>query len=225
MTVTRLRRSALVAMALAVLSAWGAAMDAAAADKSDREREAMRRMQAALKKVEQEKATLAQEKAALEQDKAKAETQAKSLGDKVGGLQASVARAKKAEDELNRKLETQSKDKAGLAASLEATRRQLDSETKAREQTQDTLRSREQELERVRADLEQGVQRAAVCEEKNVKLYGVGMEVLSRYDSKGCWDAVLQAEPFTQLKRVEMENLVEDYRDKLDAQRVAPEKK
>lgn len=32
--------------------------------------------------------------------------------------------------------------------------------------------------------------------------------------------SLLEQEPFTQIKRVELENLVEDYRDRLDAAKI-----
>jgi len=47
----------------------------------------------------------------------------------------------------------------------------------------------------------------------------VGGEVLELYEKKSCLVSVLQSEPFTGLKRVEIENAVEDLRDKLDGLR------
>lgn len=59
-----------------------------------------------------------------------------------------------------------------------------------------------------------------VCETRNLKLYEAGLEVLDKYENKGVWDALLQSEPVTQLKRVELENLVQDYKYRMAAQRV-----
>ena len=65
-------------------------------------------------------------------------------------------------------------------------------------------------------------QTIASCEDKNAKLYGYGRELMTKYEEKSCKDALSQAEPFTGLKKVEIENLLEAYRDKLDDERVLP---
>lgn len=55
----------------------------------------------------------------------------------------------------------------------------------------------------------------------NLKLFEIGNELLDRFEHKGVWSALKTAEPFTGLKRVELENIVQDYRFELDDQRVA----
>ncbi|MDO9448997.1 MAG: hypothetical protein Q7J21_00820, partial [Rugosibacter sp.] len=74
------------------------------------------------------------------------------------------------------------------------------------------------------ADLKQKTQALAACEAKNAKLHGYGVDLLDKYEKKGCGAALLQADPFTQLKRVEIENLMEDYREKLDEQKLDEKK-
>ena len=51
-------------------------------------------------------------------------------------------------------------------------------------------------------------QQISECETKNVRLQELGQELLQKYADKGVFDTLLKKEPFTQLKRVEMENLV-----------------
>ncbi len=53
------------------------------------------------------------------------------------------------------------------------------------------------------------------CAEKNNQLFTMGTEVLDLYENKGVWDSLMQKEPMTKLKRVEMENLVSEYRYKM----------
>ena len=55
-------------------------------------------------------------------------------------------------------------------------------------------------------------------EDKNARLVQVNRELLVHYEKKGWLDAVLQREPLTQLKRVEIENIAEEYQDKIDRQ-------
>lgn len=59
------------------------------------------------------------------------------------------------------------------------------------------------------------------CTIKNTKLYELNGELLQRYANKGVMDAMARREPFTGLKRVEMENLLQDFQSKLDEQRVS----
>ena len=57
------------------------------------------------------------------------------------------------------------------------------------------------------------------CVGKNQKLYTLNLELLDLYEHKGVWDALLQKEPVTQLKRVEVENIVEAYKERITAER------
>jgi chromosome segregation ATPase len=55
----------------------------------------------------------------------------------------------------------------------------------------------------------------------NRRLFDIGNELLDRFEKKGVWASLREAEPFTGLKRVELENIVQDYRFAIDDQRVA----
>ena len=61
-----------------------------------------------------------------------------------------------------------------------------------------------------------------MCVANNKKLYEVGHELLQRYQDKGVMDALLQREPITQLKRVQMETLAEEVTGKLESHVVPP---
>lgn len=71
-------------------------------------------------------------------------------------------------------------------------------------------------------ELDAQTQRAAGCEAKNVQLYKVGSEILDAYADTDFADVVGGREPFLGLKRVELETLVQDYKDKLLDGKVAP---
>jgi hypothetical protein len=45
--------------------------------------------------------------------------------------------------------------------------------------------------------------------------------MMAKYRDKTCQDALAQAEPFTGLKRVEVENLLETWRDRADQARLS----
>src|SRR5262249_27535298 len=65
-------------------------------------------------------------------------------------------------------------------------------------------------------------QRATGCETKNAELFKVGNEILDRYAAVGFGDVVAIREPFLRLKRAELQNLVQDYQDKLLDQKAVP---
>ena len=59
------------------------------------------------------------------------------------------------------------------------------------------------------------------CADKNQQLYQVNLELLNQYKNKGVWDAMLQKEPVTQLKQVEIENIIEDIQYRIEKLKVA----
>jgi len=183
-----------------------AAAPAPAADRADREREQVKRLQQMQRKLEQEKSQLAQDKAALDDQLKAAREQLGEAGRKAQGAAARVAA-------LDRELKSVRTEKESLSDKLAQAERQLAEKGEA-------LLKEESVGRQLDADLKQTSQSLAACEAKNAKLHGYGLELLEKYEKKGCGDALLQAEPFTQIKRVEIENLVEDYREKLDEQKL-----
>ena len=57
---------------------------------------------------------------------------------------------------------------------------------------------------------------------RNAALFNLGNEILTRYEHFGLGDALAAKEPFVGITRVKLENLVQDYRDKLADQRIKP---
>ena len=54
------------------------------------------------------------------------------------------------------------------------------------------------------------------CEEHNVRLSQLAEEVLNAYYEKGVGASLAQAEPFTKLKQVELEKIVQEYLGRID---------
>ena len=52
-------------------------------------------------------------------------------------------------------------------------------------------------------------------ETKNLALYKLGSDILKRYEQFGLGDAISAKEPFVGVSRVKLENLVQDYKNKL----------
>lgn len=60
------------------------------------------------------------------------------------------------------------------------------------------------------------------CVVNNGTLYQLNDEILTRMEGQGFWTALGRAEPFTKLKRTQLENLADEYRGKAEDAQVSP---
>lgn len=85
-----------------------------------------------------------------------------------------------------------------------------------------TLRDVETERTTAKQALDKRDQDLKVCVDHNLALYKLNDEVLTRLEHQSVWTRVAQAEPFTRIKRTQLENLVDEYKDRADVQRIDP---
>lgn len=144
---------------------------------------------------------------------AKAQRMLRQMSLERDAAQAENAKLKSEVEELNRKLSVVRKNSetaltksqennAALSENLQQTDAKLHQAESERNQLQETVNGQ--------AELIQS------CESKNTGLVQVNRELLDRYQKKGIFDALLQREPLTQLKRVEIENAAQEYQDRID---------
>jgi hypothetical protein len=57
------------------------------------------------------------------------------------------------------------------------------------------------------------------CLAKNAKLYDYGLELVKLYENPSLYKQVVLTEKFSQIKRVELENILQDYNDKIDLEK------
>lgn len=216
---------------LALLLAAAVALPAVA-QPSSREQEQVRRLrlqvqqlqqqvqslpalQQGLQQAEAERATLKQAladaQAASQRGRAAADRQARE----AGALQQQLDSARQAADAqaaaqqaLRAELDAAAQARAALQADAQALRRQL----AAREIDAQALAGRH-------AEQAQGLQ---ACIASNQALHALGQEVLQRHATQTVAEVLQRDEPFLQLRRVAFENLLQGYRDKLDAQALVP---
>lgn len=150
-----------------------------------------RALQAELEKVKAEAASLAQENAKNEGKARSLEAKERELADRVAKLEA-------AREELQKK-------HAELAK-------------KSREQEQ-AIRQLTGEKQSLQAELRGAKQNLEVCAAHNGRLSAISTELVEAYANKGVGKALLQKEPLTQMQKVEMEKLVQEYRDRIDAEK------
>jgi chromosome segregation ATPase len=200
------RRLAALFLVAAVLAAVLTPAGAADNKKDAAIKEQVRRMQQAQRKLEQEKTQLGQEKAA-------AEDKLKQVEGKLGDARQRAAGAAQRVATLGKELEVMTGEKEALAARLADTEKRL-------AQTTGQFTDAERERKRLEALVADRKQALAECEEKNGKLFLQGRHLLESYQRKSCADAALQREPLLGLKRIEIENFVEDQTEALAAQRI-----
>ncbi len=164
--------------------------------------------------------TVEGEKAVLQAAKAEAEAKAAATTADLDKLakQSAVDKiaAEKALSEVRGKLAAAEDEAARLRESLgkwQAGYSQLAEAAKAKENERARLAHEAACLERKVAD-----QRA-----RNTEMFRLAAEVLSRYEKFGLGEALSAREPFTGLTRARLENLVQDYTEKLEKQRIRPD--
>jgi len=212
----------IVFLALLVLAS-SLSMPALAADKKDK---SARRMQQMVQKIQQEKAELQAQVDQEKQAKTGLEEQVKKTAQETDSLKGSLGAASRKAKTLESDLQSVKKDKVALEArqqetqmQLLATQKSLEELTQKYQVAQQDLKLRESEQKALALNLSQKDQGLGLCEAKNTRLYGFGMELVKLYERPSTYEAILRTEPFTQVKRVELENIFQDYRDKLDEQR------
>lgn len=178
---------------------------------------AMERLRAAQQRLEAERSKLRAENAKLTETLENALEQSRSSERRAATLQRALRereealRAAQAErDELKRRLDTAEASLAQANAGFDDSRRALES---CRVEHGQLVTRTSQDIDGLRTAL-------ANCETKNTALYRYGLELSRRYADKGVWAALRQAEPFTRIEQVEIENILEEYREKLDDNRV-----
>ncbi len=220
----RPRHAAALALFCALLLA--AALHPAAAQQDRAAEKAARRQQQQVQQLQQQVSQAQAEKVKVEQDKAAI---AKELQDKS----LAASRAGAAQKASAAKLAALEADKTQLAAKVADLERLLDDVKRTAEQA---LADKDKELVRAattfrakegeRADWQgrfgQQVRLATECTDKNERLLRLNAELLNRWQGKGVLDTLLQREPVLGFNDVQIFNLVQDYRDRADAERFVP---
>jgi chromosome segregation ATPase len=171
--------------------------------------------------------------------------QLQQLASERTSLQAENAQMKKELDDLRKerdalkKTQQSTANQAKAAASMAAALTQSTSQRAAAEQELRQTKEKMQELitkfretaqtmRQVDTERATAVQTLAmrdrdlkVCVDHNTALYKLNGEVLTRLEGQSAFSRLARVEPFTQIKRVELENLVDDYKARAEDQQLA----
>ena len=197
---------------------------ALAGDKKDK---ASRRAQQMVQQIQQEKAELqsrldqeTQAKAMLEADMAKAK-------EENTALKAKLTMANRTIDTLQTGLKEMTAERLAFEAKLMKTQIELDATKTALSDSDNKYKTalydiKVKELQRtsLTASLMQKSKLIDGCVAKNAKLYYYGLELVKLYENPSRYKKLVLTEPFSQLKRVELENILQEYNDKIDEQKI-----
>ncbi|HET7831558.1 MAG TPA: hypothetical protein VFK88_01195 [Gallionella sp.] len=202
---------------LVISVALFATANIAMAAENGNERQQVRRVQMQLKAVQKEKAALADQVAELDK-KSTEQTQ------QIAGLRRQAAAASKKMEAtvsaLEQQLSESNKQLAEMSGKYQESDKKLQQVTRLQAETSQSLRQAQQQNKQLDADVAHQLGERKICEQKNTKLYQLSVELMEKYKSKTAMDAMRQAEPFTQLERVRVENLLQEYRDRADAENI-----
>jgi chromosome segregation ATPase len=172
-------------------------------------RETLRTLTLRLRSAETERNNLLTEKAQFDQEK-------KTLTDKTNVLTKQAAADKETITALTKKTDDQDKQ-------LVETKEALDKWKAGYDQIATAGKKSESERARLADEVIVLKRKVEDRETKNAELFRLGNEILRRYERFGLGDALAAREPFTGITKVKLENLVQDYQDKLADARVKPE--
>jgi len=201
------------AFAALFLAVQGAALAGDTDVRASREHEMLKRTQEALRQSQAQNAELAAQLAA---QKVSAEKQAdEKLKAAAAQLDSTRKASRGAQAALQTQLQSAASKQTELTTLLADANRQLHTIAAKQQQTAGELRRTQDQLKASKAS-------NTACEAKNLQLYQYSQELMARYQKKGVWAALEQKEPFSGVKEVRIENVLQEYQTKLDAQRIKP---
>jgi chromosome segregation ATPase len=163
-------------------------------------------------------------------------------------LQAENAKLKKQLDDANKQLQASTqqlksaRQGAVAARAVEAQLAAAQAASQSNARSLEQMKSKSEELvghfrdtvatlrgvESERAQLKQQLLQARAardqCAERNYQLFQINADVLDRYERQGVFSRIAAAEPFTRIKRNQIENLVLEDRQRVEQLRVERQK-
>lgn len=179
--------------------------DASAQSETDRLREALRTTTAQTRALEDQRTALQAKNAELERARTALKAEVDTAKAQVKQVERDYRQAvKEFNDRLEERNQTLEKWKEAYAEAATVAR------------TKDS--------ERAKFEAEATAYKASTkaCTLKNQELVKVGRELLMRYEGVTFGDMVLASEPLLGLRRVQIQNLLQDYGDKVLNQKVQP---
>lgn len=163
------------------------------------------RLQLMLQQLTTEKTTLAAENAKLKSDLDKTKTQLDAVTkERDAGVQK-IGRS--SQDLVNSQAKTDA-----LQRGFDTMKSRFDQLVEQYRATVAAMKDLEGERDKASSLVSDYQVRVDACERNNEALYKADLELIDLYERKGVMTALMQHEPVTKLKKVEIENLMDQYR-------------
>jgi chromosome segregation ATPase len=115
--------------------------------------------------------------------------------------------------EQAQKLEKEAKD---TEEALLKTRKELQETAKVSRELDHDLKKTTMEKQSLEANLKKTTRDLGQCVANNAELVIISEELVAKYKDKGLGSVILAKEPITQVKKVELEQLTQQYRDEIE---------
>lgn len=163
--------------------------------------------------------TIQGERDTLQVAKTEADQKNKELSEKVEAVTKQLAADKDAADKSIAELKAKTADQDAEIARLKES---LEKWKHAQKKAADTAAAKEAERAKLAAQAVELQRKVNDQQTKNLEMFKIGTEILGRYEKFGLGTAITAREPFIGTMRVKLQNLVQDYSDKLAGQRIKP---
>jgi chromosome segregation ATPase len=165
---------------------------------------------------------LTAERTALQSDNAKLKADLDALRKERDALKSSDEAKSRRDKSYDTQVATLMHDRERLEAEATQQKERMQELIAKFRETTATLRDVETQGEAAKQSLASRDGDLKTCVDANAKLYALNDEILQRMEKRSFWSSVAPNEPFTQLKRVQLENIVDAYRESARDARLAP---
>lgn len=135
-------------------------------------------------------------------------------------LSAQLTKLKEQKKELDARIETKNKETEDLIAKnkkdLQEAGKKYDQAIQQNKDLERNLKKVNGEKDNLQAQLKKTTKALKSCKENNAALCIIGEELVKAYKNKGITTAILEKEPLTQIKKVELEQLTQKYKENIE---------
>ncbi len=165
------------------------------------------------KMAEEKNQTVASMEQQYQSDLDKLQKEKIALGGQVGKFKATV-------EKLDKKIAEADKEDARLKKEFQEKESKYSQAVQNNKELDSSLKKVTGEKQTLQVQQQQTTKDLGQCTSNNAKLIIISDELLTKYRKKGLGTMLLQNEPLTQIKKVELEKLTDQYQDEIDQQKI-----
>lgn len=169
--------------------------------------------------VMQQLQAMTTERSALQAENTRLKAEADGLRKERDALKAGQDGAARRSKTADEQAVTAQRERERLEAELAQQKSRMQELVDKFRETATTLRDMEAEGATAKQSLAQRDTELKACADRNRKLVDLNEEVLHKLADQGLWSSLSRHEPFTRLKRTQLENLADGFRERADEQR------